>query len=331
VTDEHHERLRSLKKLHAKRRTPRYRSLLAHWAARALIPPSRAKVAPLPRPKAGQVAISYAGHATALIHYRDLAVLCDPHLGDWCGAVHREVRAGLSPGELGDVDLILLSGQGADHLDPKTLSRLPRSATVIVPPYSARHVSSFGFARVMELAAGQSVEHRGVDISAVSMQAGRDKSPVLGYTLRGDGPSAFFCGSSGYFDGFAKVGSQFAPDIALLPIGGFAPFRQENMSPLDAIYAFEDLCAKIMIPIRYGSFALSYEKLHVPARWLAELVAARDLEENVVAMEPGQSRVFVRPSTTAARPEQGAQHAAQPKVRPGLPEESNSSDSRGAT
>jgi L-ascorbate metabolism protein UlaG (beta-lactamase superfamily) len=297
VKDEHTERLRSLRRLHSKRRTPRYRSLLAHWAARAVIPPRRARVAPLPQPTSGQVGISYAGHATALVRYRELAVLCDPHLRDWCGAAHREIRPGLSPAELGDVELILLSGQGADHLDPKTLSRLPRSATVIVPPYSARHVSEFGFARVMELSPDQSVEHRGVDISAVAMKSGTDTAPVSGYVLRGDGPSVFFCGSGGYFDGFSKVGRQFQPDISLLPIGGFSPFRKEHMSPLDAIYAFEDLCSKIMIPIRYGSFALSYEKIHVPGRWLAELVAEKDLEEHVVTIAPGQSRVFVRPST----------------------------------
>ncbi len=301
VKDDTSERLRGLKRLHEKRRTPRYRSLLAHWAARALIPPSRAKVAPLPSPENGQVAITFAGHATALVRYRNLTILCDPHLGDWCGAVRREMRAGLSPAELGDVDLILLSGQSPDHLDPKTLGKLPRSATVIVPPYSARFVSSFGFARVIELGSAQSVEHRGVDISAALMQSGRDKSPSLGYVIRGDGPSVFFCGSSGYCDGFAEVGTLFHPDIALLPIGGWAPFRKEHMSPLDAIYAFEDLGSKIMIPIRYGSFALSYERIHVPERWLAELVAERSLEEHVVTVAPGQSRIFVRPNTVSSQ------------------------------
>lgn len=303
MKDEHKKRLRRLRRQHAKRRTPRYRSLLAHWTARVLRPPRRAKVGPLPTPKQGQVAISFAGHATALIRYRNLAVLCDPHLGDWRGAIHREVRAGLSPAELGDVDLILLSSQEPDHLDPHTLSKLPRSATVIVPPFTARYVSAFGFARVIELGPDQNVEHRRVDISAVTMQSGTDRTPSLAYVLRGDGPSVFFCGSSGYFDGFAQVGQRFKPDISLLPIGGYCPdsFREQHMSPLDAIYALEDLRSKIMIPIRYGSFALSYEKLHDPARWLTELVAERDLEEFVMAMEPGQSRVFVRPSNERAQ------------------------------
>ena len=301
MNDEHIQRMRRLKQQHAKRSTPRYRSLLAHWLRCVLKPPARAKVAPLLTPSRGEVSISFAGHATALIRYPNLAVLCDPHLGDWCGSVHREVRPGLSPGELGDIDLILLTSQEPDHLHKKTLSRLPRSATVIVPPFAAQCVSSFGFARVIELGPDQSVEHRRVDISAIATKPRADKAPGMAYVLRGDGPSVFFCGSSGYFDGFSQVGRRFQPDIALLPIGGYSPssFREHNMSPLDALYAFEDLCAKIMIPIRFGSFSLSYERLHDPARWLTELVAARDLEDYVIALEPGQSRIFTRPAAAA--------------------------------
>ncbi len=274
-----------------------------HWAMRLMRAPARAKPAPLPTPNRQQVAITFAGHATALIRYHNLAVLCDPLLGDWRGGIRREVRAGISTSELADVDLILLSNQNPDHLDPKTLAHLPRSATVIVPPHAAQLVSPFRFARVIELGADQSVQHRRVDVSAIAMRHGDKNAPALGYVLRGDGPSVFFCGCSGYFDGFASIGRRFRPDIALLPIAGYAPssFRDTHMSPLDALYAFEDLRSKIMIPIRYGSFALSYERLQDPGRWLTELVAARDLEDYVIPIANGQSRMFVRPESQASR------------------------------
>ena len=50
-----------------------------------------------------------------------------------------------------------------------------------------------------------------------------------------------------------------------------------------------------MIPIHHGAFALSYEKLSDPRRWLSELVRQRELEGFVMDLEPGQSRVFVPP------------------------------------
>jgi L-ascorbate metabolism protein UlaG (beta-lactamase superfamily) len=285
-----------LQRSNAARRTPRYRSMVFHWLSRAVMPPRRPAAANLPTIAASQVGISFAGHATALIRYANLNIVCDPMLGNWCKGVRRAVRAGLSPAELQDVDLILISHGHADHLHRPTLAKLPRSATIVLPSRTAHLVSDLGFARVVELAPDQAVEHRRVDIATTAVRHGSKREPALGFVIRGNGPSVFFCGDSGYFDGFSEIGRQFSPDIALLPIGGYAPasFRDRHMSPLDAVYAFEDLGARVMIPIHYGSFALSYELLHDPERWLAEIIARRKLDSHVQPLQPGESRVFVQ-------------------------------------
>jgi len=92
-----------------------------------------------------------------------------------------------------------------------------------------------------------------------------------------------------------EVGARYRPDVALLPISGYAPrtFRDENMSPVDALFAFEDLAARMMVPIRHGSFVLSYERLDEPIRWLRRLVAERDLEPYVSELAVGATRKFV--------------------------------------
>jgi L-ascorbate metabolism protein UlaG (beta-lactamase superfamily) len=271
--------------------------LLLHWAARFFVPPASAKHSPMPEVRPEQVAICFAGHSTALIRYRNLTILTDPMLGSWCKGVRREVAPGISPAECSDTDLILITHGAPDHLHEKTLAKLPRAATIITPPRTAHRVSQLGFARVIELRPDQSVEHRRVDIAAVAVQHGSKAEPATAYIIRGEGPSLFFCGAGGYSDTFSRVGEKYAPDIALLPIGGYSPrsFRRDNMSPLDALYAFEDLRSKIMIPIRHGSFALSYERVHAPGRWLAELISERNLDGYVVPMSPGESRIFVRP------------------------------------
>jgi hypothetical protein len=69
------------------------------------------------------------------------------------------------------------------------------------------------------------------------------------------------------------------------------------MSPLDALYAFEDLRARLMIPIHHGAFALSYERVDEPARWLGELVRERGLDAHVRILAPGESELFVTPGT----------------------------------
>lgn len=312
------ERERMLALAHRKRHVPRYRSLVLHWLGRGFRRPRPAEVTPLPAVEPGQVGISFAGHATVLVRYANLTIACDPMLGRWVKGVKRAVQPGLSPADLHEVDLILISHAHADHLHRKTLAALPRSATIVVPPRAAQHVSGLGFARVVELEVGQSIQHRNVDIVTAPVRHG-DPNDVraLSYVIRGDGPSVYFCGDSGYFSGFAEIGKRLRPDIALLPVGGYAPlsFRERHMSPLDALYALEDLGARIMIPIHHGAFALSYEQLQEPSRWLAELVRERDLGEFVVELKPGESRVFVPPRS------QRPAHEAGTPFRAGLDSE----------
>lgn len=289
-------RAAELARLHRSVPVRRYRSLVGHWMSRWFRPPRPARHEAVPAIGPGELSITFGGHATAIVRYPSLAIAFDPMLGRWIGGVRRAVEPGLAPGDFSEVGLVLISHRHADHLHLPTLRRLPRSATIVVPPGGAAWVSDLGFARVVELAPGADLELRGVQVVAAPIShGGADLSRGLSYVLRGDGPSAYLCGDSGYFSGFAHVGEKYAPDLALLPIGGFMPasFRERHMSPLDALYAFEDLRARMLVPIHHGAFALSYEELDEPARWLVELATQRHLRDHVMLMAPGQSERFV--------------------------------------
>jgi L-ascorbate metabolism protein UlaG (beta-lactamase superfamily) len=302
--ERHRQRERLLEAAHRARRIPHHRSMVLHWVGGWLRGQREPAPVVLPEVVPGQVAISFGGHATALVRYAGLTIACDPMLGYWVRGIKRVAPPGLTVEAMREVDLILISHGHTDHLHRETLSRLPRSATIVVPPGTAQQASGLGFARVVELEVGQSFQNRGVDITTAPVCHG-DGGDVRGlsYVLRGDGPSVYFCGDSGYFPGFAEIGARMQPDIALLPIGGYYPlsFRVRHMSPLDALYALEDLRARIMIPIHHGAFPLSYERLDEPLRWLAELVDERRLRDFVIALAPGESRVFVPPRSRRER------------------------------
>jgi L-ascorbate metabolism protein UlaG (beta-lactamase superfamily) len=296
-------RAAELARLHRHVPVRRYRSLIGHWLSRALRPPRAAALEPLPPIGRGQLALTYGGHATVVLRYHDTTVAFDPMFGRWVGGVRRAVEPGVAPGDLDDVDLILISHRHADHLHVPSLRRLPRTATIVLPAGAAPLVSGLGFARVVELAAGSDLAFRGVGVVAGPTSHGDGElARGLSYVLTGDGPSAYLCGDSGYFSGFAEIGARYAPDVACLPIGGFLPttFRARHMSPLDALYAFEDLRARLLVPIHHGAFALSYERLDEPARWLVELARARSLRAHVQLMVAGQTERFVAPA--AERP-----------------------------
>src|SRR5262249_29526044 len=148
---------------------------------------------------------------------------------------------------------------------------------------------------------GADLELRGVQVIAYAMSHGEsDLARGLSYVVRPApdsqlaGPSLYMCGDSGYFSGFADIGERFAPGLAMLRIGGFYPtsFCSRHMSPLDALYAFEDLRARLLVPIHHGAFALSYERLDEPVRWLIELATERGMRQHVKVMAAGQSERF---------------------------------------
>jgi L-ascorbate metabolism protein UlaG (beta-lactamase superfamily) len=289
------DRARELREQNRRPPVARHASLALHWMTRWFRPPRPARHEPIPRPEPGQVAITFGGHATVLARFHKLAVAFDPMLGRWVGGVRRAVEPGLAPGDFSDVGLVLISHRHADHLHVPTLKRLPRAATIVVPAGAAAWVSGLGFARVVELQPGADLELRGIQVVAAATSHGEgDLARGLSYVIRGGGPSLYLCGDSGYFSGFADLGERFAPDIAMLPIGGFMPasFRDRHMSPLDALFAFEDLRARLLVPIHHGAFALSYERLGEPARWLAELAKERGVRDHVRVMAAGETERF---------------------------------------
>ena len=289
-------RASQLVELHRDVPVSRYRSLVGHWIAGWFRAPAPASHEPAPALAPGEIAVTFGGHASVLVRTERLAIAFDPMLGRWIGGVRRAVEPGLAPGDLSEVRLVLISHRHADHLHVPTLRRLPRSATVVVPAGAAGAVSELGFARVVELIPGSDLELRGVQVIACAASHGdHELARGLSYLVRAHGgPSVYLCGDSGYFSGFADVGARYAPDVAMLPIGGFMPssFRSRHMSPLDALFAFEDLRARLLVPIHHGAFALSYERLAEPARWLLELAGARGVRDHVRVMAAGQTAQF---------------------------------------
>lgn len=315
-----------LEELHRRLRIRRAPSLLATWAAGWFRRPRPAAIEPLPDVVPGELAVTFGGHATALLRYADRAIVLDPMLGHWVGGVHRATAPGLGADELAGVSLALISHAHGDHLHLPSLARLPAGATIVGPPGLAARLGAHRFARVVELAADTAIDLDGVTVAATAVVHG---APPLGhalaYTITGDGPRVFACGDAAYSEAFALAGERFAPDVALLPIGGFWPrgFRERHLSPLDALYAFEDLRARVLVPIHHGAFALSYERLDEPVRWLRELVAERDLDDHVRVLAPGQSAVWrgARRRERALPPADDRDLEAAPWVQGGVGEE----------
>ena len=283
-------------------------------AARHLVTaPHRSEPRRVGHPGPGQIAVTFVGHATVMLTTPLARVLTDPYLGDFFFGLRRAEGACLHPTDAADVNLILVSHAHGDRLDLASLRRLRGRAAVLVPPRCASLVGGLGFGRVVELAPGQSFEFADVEVTAVAARHegarglfDRAWRGACGYIVRSAGANVYFAGGTAYFSGFEEIGRRLPPDVALLPVAGYEPpaLREDNMSPLDAVQAFTDLGAKLLVPVAHGSFPLGYEPLDEPLRWLRQICADRGLLDQLAVLGHGET-FLVRAGASAGEEKAG--------------------------
>jgi L-ascorbate metabolism protein UlaG (beta-lactamase superfamily) len=263
-----------------------------------LVAPRRSEAREVPHPAAGHIAVTFVGHASVMLTTQAARVLVDPFLGEFLLGVRRRDAACLAPESAADTSLVLITHAHRDHLHLPTLRRLPRRAVIVLPPRCRSLVERLGFARVVELPPGESFEHHDVQVTAVAARHDgrrgllrRAWRPSNGYIVKCAGANVYHAGDTAYFSGFEEIGQRLHPDVALLPIAGYEPpsLREDHMSPMDAVQAFVDLGAKLLVPVAYGAFPLGYEPLDQPVTWLGDLCREHGLLDRLVVLRPGET------------------------------------------
>jgi len=141
-------------------------------------------------------------------------------------------------------DLILVTHEHFDHLDPATIAALRKDDTVIVANAScAPRLGDQG--RVVALEEGQTASEKGVDIRAVAgYNNHHPRGFNVGFVFKVAGKTVYHAGDTGRVPEMAELG---CIDIALIPIGGTYTMDEEEAAAL-----VRDLKPKVVIPMHYG-------------------------------------------------------------------------------
>lgn len=271
-----------------------------------------------PAAAAGEIRITWIGHATFLLQIGGANVLTDPVWSErvspvaWAGP-RRLVPAALPFDDLPRIDAVLLSHDHFDHLDRPTVQRLSARfgarITWITPLGYADWLAAQGVHAATELEWWQ--EQRvgagaGVRVTALPAQHWTQRSPRsrnarlwCSYALQaGDGARVYFGGDSGWFDGYSEIGRACGPfDALLLPIGAYAPrwfMKPFHLDPAQAADAWQALGARgAFVPMHWGTFLLSDEPALEPPVLLRETWRERGLpDEHLRVLHHGQTLIL---------------------------------------
>jgi L-ascorbate metabolism protein UlaG (beta-lactamase superfamily) len=218
----------------------------------------------------------------------------------------------IAPAPSGDLgcDAVLLSHAHHDHLQVRSLRRVPRGVPVIAPSGSARVVRRWTGHDVIEVAAGNCVPVGAAEVVVTpAVHDGRrlpigPALPAVGFLIRGTSRVVFF-GDTDVFDGMADLAGDL--DAALLPIWGWGPrVGPGHMDPERAARAAALLAPRMAVPIHWGTLAGPRvwwrADPELPARRFAERLAVHAPAVAPRILAPGERLALTSPGSSPSAP-----------------------------
>jgi L-ascorbate metabolism protein UlaG (beta-lactamase superfamily) len=265
--------------------------------------PKHVPVIPVkPEHRVDGLRVTVVGHASFLIQAGRLNILTDPVWSEFASPIRfagprRVVAPGIAFDDLPPIDAVLLSHNHYDHLDIDTLRRLDEMhAPLIVTPLGndviiRRHIPG---ARVFTgdwgscFEIGKGAETHIVPANHWSARGAGDRRMALwgGFMIRTPVGLVYFAGDTGYGTGkiFKDIRTRYgAPDLALLPIGAYAPewfMSAQHCNPEEAVQIMLDLDARHALGIHWGTFQLTDEERNDPVSRLRAALTDRGLDES---------------------------------------------------
>ncbi len=275
-----------------------------------------------PRAPAGELRVTWIGHASFLVQVGGANLLLDPHFGarasplSWLGP-RRFVPPGVELAALPPIDAVLLSHDHYDHLDTGSVRRLDARFGAGV-----RWVAPLGhaawFARAGIVGAVDLDWWNAVELPSPGGPVRVTCAPAQHWTRRGlretngrlwgsfavhaGGRTLYFGGDSGYFGGYEEIGRRLGPfDAVLMPIGAYEPrwfMAPAHMNPEEAVRAYREMGGTgVFIPMHWGTFRLTDEEpLEPPVRVRSAWAGAGLPPERLRVLRHGETVVVAPPA-----------------------------------
>lgn len=260
-------------------------------------------------------AVTWIGHASALMQADGLNVLTDPIFSRRASPLRflgpaRAHPAGIELSQLPHIDVVVISHNHYDHLDRASIVALSQQAggsPLFLTPLGLKSwLGRQGVDRAVELDWWQRHDVAGVEFHCTPAQhwSGRslsDRNQTLwcAWSVLGAGSHWFFSGDTGYSRDFADTRQHFSArqgpqagggfDLALIAVGACLPrwfMRLQHVDLPEAVQLHLDLGAKRSLGVHWGTFSLADEPLDQPIHELGAARAGKGVSEEAFFIMP---------------------------------------------
>jgi L-ascorbate metabolism protein UlaG (beta-lactamase superfamily) len=254
------------------------------------------------------VTLAWLGHATVLINFYGVRIITDPVLFSRIGVdlgvgslgPLRLVQCALTPEELPELDLVLVSHAHFDHLDTPSLGAVRGRPAAVMAAATSDLLPRRHYSTVSELRWNESTRvttPRGeVDVRAIEVKhwgARIQRDTYRGYTgfvLEREGRRLLIGGDTAATTAF-RDHKRFGPFLAaVMPIGAYDPWIRNHCTPEQAVTMADAAGARLFVPVHHQSFQLSREAFHEPIE--RTQTALRAEQDRLALREIGQTRVL---------------------------------------
>ncbi|CAN5451437.1 MBL fold metallo-hydrolase [soil metagenome] len=264
----------------------------------------------VPQPSVQGLRVTLVGHASVLVQAAGRNYLFDPVWSERVSPLRFAGPRRFNPPamtleQLPRIDAVFVSHNHYDHLDMRTLQWMWRKfKPAIVAPLGNDAVIRRSDRRIavttLDWHEGTLLDDETqVFVVPANHWSNRwlgDRRMALwgGFYLKTAAGSVYFAGDTGYGDGrvFREIRERYGdPDVALLPIGAYAPrwfMQAQHVDPREAVQIARDCGAGQSLGLHWGTFRLTDESAQAPQLALETALDEAGMpRQRFLPMQPG--------------------------------------------
>ena len=247
--------------------------------------------------------VTFIKHSCVMIKDADKYILVDPLFwGSFWAKDFSPLAFDLR--NMPNPDHILVTHGHYDHLDTRSLKHFPKHTHIISPLGYESVFKDLKLSHRTQLDWFDSYNDGIREIILLPCNHWTMRNPFFGpngslwgaFLLKGaSGKTIFITGDTAYFDGFKELGETYSIDLAIISLGAYEPrwmMANSHLNPAEAVKAFQELKARHMMIVHWGSFRLGDEPVYLPPLDVKAEMEKQGILPQLIHLDHGQTLFY---------------------------------------